>query len=113
MLPSLRDIFRGRFADGFRRRAQLRKAGRLGLGPNEQRRTTMRFEPLEQRLLLSADLNPVIDNFLAGLNENVPQPAQIVHQYVADDGVHHDRQLRGRQRVPTSSSPASFPRSAT
>ena len=87
MLPSLRDIFRGRFADGFRRRAELRKAGRLGGRPKEQPRTTMRFEALEQRLLLSADLNPVIDNFLGTLDTGVAQPAQIVHNYVADDGV--------------------------
>ena len=89
MLPSLRDIFRGRFADGFRRRAEMRKAGRLGARPKEQRRTTMRFEPLEQRLLLSADLNPVIDDFLAGagLDENAPPSAPIVHVYTGGDGV--------------------------
>ena len=61
MFPSLGEIFRGRFADGFRRRAQLRKAGRLGSRREEPRRSTMHFEPLEQRLLLSADLNPVVD----------------------------------------------------
>jgi len=87
MFPSLGEIFRGRFADGFRRRAQLRKAGRLGSRLEEPRRPTMHFEPLEQRLLLSADLNPVVDNFLATLDPGTAQPAQIVHHYADGDGV--------------------------
>ena len=65
MTPSLASIFEGSFANGFRRLAQWRKAGQLG---QARQQSKMRFEPLEQRLLLSADLNPVIDDFLATLD---------------------------------------------
>ena len=85
--PSLVDIFWGRFANGFRRRAQWRKAGVLGEQLQARRRSMMRFEPLEPRLLLSADLNPVIDDFLATLDTTQAQPAQIVYEYTTGDGV--------------------------
>lgn len=85
--PSLADIFWGRFANGFRRVAQWRKAGVLGEQLKARRRSMMRFEPLEQRLLLSADLNPVINDFLGTLDKNAAQPAQIEFDYVQGDGV--------------------------
>ena len=85
--PSLFDIFGGRCANGFRRLAQWRKAGALGEELKARRRSMMRFEPLEPRLLLSADLNVVIDGFLATRNTAEQQPAVIAFDYVADDGV--------------------------
>jgi Ca2+-binding RTX toxin-like protein len=85
--PSLIDIFRGPLANGFRRLAQWRKAGVLGERLQAQRRSRMRFEPLEQRLLLSADLNPVIDDFLNTLDNTVAQAPIIAFDYIDDDGV--------------------------
>ena len=87
MLPSLAEIFRGRYADGVRRGAQLRKAGALGEQLQAQRHPALRFEPLEQRLLLSADLNPVIDDFLATLDTAQAQPAEIIYQYSSGDRI--------------------------
>jgi len=53
--PSLYQLFWSPLANGMRRLARWRKRGRLGKEFAEQRRS-MRFEPLEPRLLLSADL---------------------------------------------------------
>jgi hypothetical protein len=75
------DIIESRYATGLRRLAQWRKAGVLGEELRARRRSMMRFEPLEPRLLLSADLNPVIDDFLATLDTNATQPAQIQYDY--------------------------------
>ena len=83
MTPSLASIFEGSFANGFRRLAQWRKAGQLG---QARQQSKMRFEPLEQRLLLSADLNPVIDDFLATLDTGTAY-SEIQYDYVADDGI--------------------------
>jgi len=54
-IPTLYQIFWGSLANRLRRVAQWRKRGRLGREFAAQRRS-MRFEPLEPRLLLSADL---------------------------------------------------------
>src|SRR5688572_22556891 len=54
--PNLLNIFWGAFANGFRRLSGWRKRGVLGKALAEQRRR-MRFEALEPRLLLSADLS--------------------------------------------------------
>ncbi|MCG6954071.1 MAG: LEPR-XLL domain-containing protein, partial [Betaproteobacteria bacterium] len=54
-LPTLAEIFWGPFARTVRRLARWRKRG-LRAGDIAARRKTMRFEPLEPRVLLSADL---------------------------------------------------------
>jgi len=55
-LPSLGEIFWGRFANGFRRMNEWRRRGVLGQTLRDYPRHSMRFETLEPRLLLSADL---------------------------------------------------------
>ena len=80
-------IFRKRFTKPFRRVAEWRKARQLERQMRASRLSKVRLEPLEQRVLLSADLNVVIDGFLDTLNPAVPQPAAITMDYVADDGV--------------------------
>jgi hypothetical protein len=54
--PTLRQIFWSAFANGMRRVAQWRREGMLGKRNLERRRRSLRFEALEPRLLLSADL---------------------------------------------------------
>jgi hypothetical protein len=58
-LPNLVDIFWGPLANGCRRLAQWRRQGKLGESLQEYRRRSIRFETLEPRLLLSADINYV------------------------------------------------------
>src|SRR6187397_1420671 len=70
-------IFRKRFTKPFRRVAEWRKARQLERQMRASRLSKVRLEPLEQRVLLSADLNVVIDGFLDTLNPAVPQPAAI------------------------------------
>jgi hypothetical protein len=57
-IPTLFDIFRGKVANGYRRIAQWRREGSLAKGKARQTRRShvARFETLEPRLLLSADL---------------------------------------------------------
>jgi hypothetical protein len=55
-VPTLAEIFWGPLANGFRRMAEWRRRGVLGEALQAQRRRAMRFETLEPRLLLSADL---------------------------------------------------------
>jgi hypothetical protein len=69
-------IFRKRFTKPFRRVAEWRKARQLERQMRASRLSKVQLEPLEQRVLLSADLNVVIDGFLDTLNPAVPQPAQ-------------------------------------
>jgi hypothetical protein len=54
--PTLRQIFWGALASGVRRVAKWRREGMLGKRALERRRRSLRFEALEPRLLLSADL---------------------------------------------------------
>jgi len=56
-MPTLAQIFWGTFANGFRRIAQWRRQGVLGKALRERRRRVLQFEPLEPRLLLSADIS--------------------------------------------------------
>jgi Ca2+-binding RTX toxin-like protein len=56
-MPTLRQIFWGPLANHFRRMAQWRRQGVLGEALKAYRRRSMRFETLEPRLLLSADLS--------------------------------------------------------
>ena len=57
-VPSLYELFWGSFANGMRRMARWRKQGLLRKSMRERRaRVQARFEPLEPRLLLSADLS--------------------------------------------------------
>ncbi len=56
-VPTLGEIFWGPMANGFRRLAQWRKRGVLGQELRARRRRAMRFEPLEPRILLSADMS--------------------------------------------------------
>jgi Ca2+-binding RTX toxin-like protein len=59
-IPSLAQIFWGPLANGFRKVADWRRRGVLGEAlRTQQRRSAMRFEALEPRLLLSADLTHV------------------------------------------------------
>jgi len=55
--PSLYQIFWGSLASGCRRVAKWRRQGWLGKDALERRRRSLRFEALEPRLLLSADLS--------------------------------------------------------
>ncbi|MEX2149864.1 MAG: LEPR-XLL domain-containing protein [Steroidobacteraceae bacterium] len=56
-VPTLAEIFWGPLANGFRRMAEWRKRGILGEALQaHRRRAAMRFETLEPRILLSADL---------------------------------------------------------
>src|SRR5262245_3482766 len=58
-VPSLFDIFWGKLANSRRRIAEWRRKGLLGKGLRQQYSRAMRFEQLEPRLLLSADLTHV------------------------------------------------------
>jgi Ca2+-binding RTX toxin-like protein len=59
-VPTLTEIFWGPLANGFRRMAEWRKRGVLGEALQaHRRRAAMRFEVLEPRILLSADLTHV------------------------------------------------------
>jgi len=56
-VPTLAEIFWGPLANGFRKMAEWRKRGVLGEALQAHRRwAAMRFETLEPRILLSADL---------------------------------------------------------
>src|SRR4051812_6254487 len=55
-VPTLQQIFAGPFANACRRIARWRKLGWLGAPMREHRQRSLRFETLEPRLLLSADL---------------------------------------------------------
>jgi hypothetical protein len=55
-LPTLRQIFWGALAKSVRRIAEWRRQGMLGKHNVDRRRRALRFEALEPRLLLSADL---------------------------------------------------------
>ena len=63
--PTLQEIFWGPLANRIRKIAHWRKRGALGKERAETRRA-MKFEPLEARVLLSADLMPEAANALAG-----------------------------------------------
>src|SRR5688572_10430214 len=56
-IPSLFEIFWGKLANWFRRLAQWRKQGLLKRALVANRQRTMRIEPLEPRVLLSADVS--------------------------------------------------------
>ena len=58
-VPTLYELFWGSFANGMRRVARWRKQGLLRKSMRERRRRTLSFEPLEPRLLLSADVSSV------------------------------------------------------
>lgn len=55
--PSLFEIFFGPFSNWIRRRSQARRTARSRSGGQTVRRFAARFEPLEPRILLSADLS--------------------------------------------------------
>ncbi|MGA8048966.1 MAG: LEPR-XLL domain-containing protein, partial [Burkholderiales bacterium] len=59
-IPSLAQIFWGPLANRFRRMAQWRRQGVLREALQAQRRRFMRFETLEPRVLLSADLTHTV-----------------------------------------------------
>src|SRR5690349_14467066 len=59
-VPTLQQIFGGPFSNVFRRIARWRKHGWLGAAMREHRQRSLRFETLEPRLLLSADLTHTV-----------------------------------------------------
>ena len=59
-IPTLREIFASPFANRFRRIAGWRRRGWLGAAMQEHRQRSLRFETLEPRVLLSADLTHTV-----------------------------------------------------
>ncbi|MBI4292469.1 MAG: LEPR-XLL domain-containing protein [Betaproteobacteria bacterium] len=70
-IPSLAELFSGRLGQHFRAMADWRKRGLLGkAAQHKRRRSRMRMEAFEPRILLSADFLPVAaDGIADGLNQ--------------------------------------------